>query len=370
LSILYFIEPVKNRDFGGVAEVAYNLPKALAKKIGVTYFPAFVRGRSYAASLLARARVFRSLALKDFDIVHFNVIPGWINGRYMLFKFAKISGTSTILIIHGIIQREYILYGWGTMTDPSVRRFWLNSYKSLASTLRCCKIADKIVTYSEFMRTSIVTWYGVNHDKIAVIPNGVDVRKFSECNSELSLEGDPAILYLGDLAKGSDSVIQATARLRSELPKMRLHLVGLATPWRAALERLAKKEDVEKHVVFHGFVSPEKTPQYYKAADICVFPSRRDIEIPAGITLLEAMASGTPVIASNRGGTPEIISHGKNGILFEPEDADALPKAILALHQDSESRKTISHNALKTVAKYSWEKIAEKYVSLYKHLRK
>ena len=347
-------------------KVGYSLPKALANKIGVTYFPAFVRGRKYATSLL---NVFRSLAVKDFDIVHFNVVPSWINGRYMLFNSAKISGASTILIIHGIIQKERILYDWRTMFDPSVRRFGLNSYKGLASILRFCKIADKIVTYSEFMRTSIVTWYGVNRDKIAVIPNGVEVRRFSDCDSELTLEGDPAILYLGDLGKGSDVLIQAAAKLRSELPKMRLHLVGWSTPYRAALERMAKEEEVEKHVVFHGFVLPEKIPQYYKAADICVFPSRRDIEIPAGMTLLEAMASGTPVVASNRGGTSEIISHGENGILFEPDDADALPKAILALHQDSGLKKTISHNAFKTATKYGWEKIAEKYISLYKHLR-
>jgi glycosyltransferase involved in cell wall biosynthesis len=134
---------------------------------------------------------------------------------------------------------------------------------------------------------------------------------------------------------------------------------------KTGLELLAKKKDVEKHVVFHGYVVPEKIPQYYKAADICVFPSRRD---PAGITLLEAMASGTPVIASNRGGGPEIVSNGENGLLFEPQDADALPRAILALHQDSELRKAISHNALKTVAKYSWEEIAERYISLYNRL--
>jgi glycosyltransferase involved in cell wall biosynthesis len=295
--------------------------------------------------------------MKNFDIVHFNVTPGWASGGYLLFKHAKISGASTILNIHGIIPVEHMF------DDLRNRWFKLTSYEGLSSTLRYCRLVDRIVTYSEFMRTNIMTWYRVNRDKIAVIPNGVDVRKFSECDSELLLEGDPAILCLGKLSKfkSPDLLIQAIARLRSELPKMKLHLVGDGD--KTALEWLAKKEEVERHVTFHGYVAPEKTPEYYKAADVCVFPSRRD---SAGITLLEAMASGTPVIASNRGGTPEIISSGENGILFEPEDADALPKGILALHQDSELRKTISYNALKTVAKYSWENIAEKYISLYK----
>jgi glycosyltransferase involved in cell wall biosynthesis len=249
------------------------------------------------------------------------------------------------------------------LDDLKPKWFRLTTYEDLSTTLQYCRIADKIATYSEFMRTNIVTWYGVNRNKIAVIPNGVDVRKFSECDSELLLDGDPAILCLGKLTnfKSPDLPIQAIARLRSELPKIKLHIVGDGD--KTTLELLAKKEKVEKQVVFHGYVGPEKTPQYYKAADVCVFPSRRD---SAGITLLEAMSSGTPVIASDRGGTPEIISSGENGLLFQPEDADALPKAILALHQDSELRKTISRNALKTAAKYSWENIAEKYISLYK----
>jgi glycosyltransferase involved in cell wall biosynthesis len=134
----------------------------------------------------------------------------------------------------------------------------------------------------------------------------------------------------------------------------------------ATLKLLAIEKGVETHVVFHGSVAPEKTPAYYKAADFCVFPSKRD---SAGITLLEAMASGTAVIASNRGGTPEIVGHGKNGMLFEPDNTDTLLKAVLALHQSPKLRKTISRNALKTITEYSWEKIAKKYISLYQILR-
>jgi glycosyltransferase involved in cell wall biosynthesis len=183
LNVLYFIKP-KSGFTGGVTNVAYNLPKALARRVQVTYFPAFIPERSYVVN---RLKVFRSLAMKDFDIVHFNVVPNWIHGGYMLIRYAKIGGASTLLSIHGIIQIE------GMYDD------YLGT-KRLSRTLRCCKVADRIVTYSEFMRTNIVTWYRVNRDKIAVIPNGVDVKKFSECDEELLLEGDPAVLYLGYLS--------------------------------------------------------------------------------------------------------------------------------------------------------------------------
>ena len=356
LNVLYYQEQLYP-FFGGVANVAYHLTRALADKVRITCYPKFIPRRRYAVELL---NVYSSLAMKDFDIVHFNVTPIWINGSYMLLGLAKTTGATTILNIHGIIQVENII------ENPTNRRVRSTSYKGLSNALRSCKLVDKIVTYSEFMRNNIASWYGVNRDKIAVIPNGVDLKKFCEYTSERFLEGDPAILYLGALLnfKSPDLLIHAIAKLRSELPNMKLHLVGPGD--KTPLELLAKKKDVEKHVVFHRYVGSGTVPRYYKSADFCVFPSRRD---SFGITLLEAMASGTPVIASNRGGTPEIISSGENGVLFAPEDADALPKAILALSQDSDLRKRISHNALKTVTKYSWENIADKYVSLYKCLR-
>lgn len=334
--------------YGGVTNVACNLPRALAKNVLITYFPDFVAERNYAINLL---NVYRRLVIRDFDVVHFNIPPTWTEGGYGLCKFAEMSHASTILSIHGIIQLEHVLY----RTEKN---------KGLSRTLRYCKMVNKIVTYSEFMRNRIVTWYRVNRDKIAVIPNGVDVNKFSDCKNELLLDGDPAILYLGHLSKSADILIQAISKIRSELPKLKLHLVGGGDI--TALKLLASKKGVDTHVVFHGSITHEKTPSYYKAADFFVFPS---VYTPAGITILEAMASGTAVIASNRGGTQEIISNDKDGVLFEPNDDEALPKAILALQQDSKLRKTISRNALKTVTKYNWENIAKKYISLYQSLQ-
>jgi glycosyltransferase involved in cell wall biosynthesis len=271
------------------------------------------------------------------------------------------TGAPTIVNIHGVSQVEYIL------DYPDTRKNRSILYRGVAAVLRSCKQADKIVTFSEFMRNQIVTWYGVRREKIAVIPNGVDLKRFSKPVSKQRLEGDPAILYFGYLSrlKGVDLLINAISRLEKKLPNLKLHLVGHSGDM-ASFELLAKKEHVEKAVVFHGYADPEAAPSYYKSADFCVFPGRWNF----GLTLLEAMASGTPVITSNRGGTQEIISDGEDGLLFEPDDADALPKSILALSQDSDLRKRLSSNALKTVANYSWENIASKYVSLYKDLIK
>ena len=351
MNVLYFMEPKTNQSFGGVTTVAYNLPRALAKKIAIKYYPVFAPNIRHATSLL---NIYRRLITREFDVVHFNVSPAWTQGGYSLFKLADITDTSTILNIHGIIQLEYSLYGFekGSLNNLLLR------------IVRCCKIVDKIVTYSEFMRRRIITWYRVNPDKIVIIPNGVNISRFAESKSKLFLEGDPAILYLGHLSKSVDLLINAVSAIRSELPELKLHIVGNGDI--AALKLFAKKKRVENRVVFHGPIASEETPIYYKAADFFVFPSAHT---PAGITILEAMASGTAVIASNKGGTQEIITSGENGILFDPNNVASLPKAILAMHHNLKLRRRISQNALKTVKAYGWENIAEKYIYLYKSLR-
>jgi glycosyltransferase involved in cell wall biosynthesis len=344
---------------GGVSMVAYNLTKALAKEVAITYFPSYnVSPRSYAVNLL---KVYGRFARRSFKIIHFNFNPVWNNGSYMLLRLANFTGAATLMNIHGIIQVEYMI------DRRPGKKFRSAIEKTLIDTLRACKSVDQIVTYSEFMRNQIATWYGVNPEKIKVIPNGVNLKKFSNCTGKLFLEGDPAILYVGYLSKfkSVDLLICAISKLHSRLPNMKLHIVGHGN--QTGLELLAKKKQVEKIVVFHGQADPETVPLYYRSADFCVFPSTRD---SAGLTLLEAMASGAPVIASNRGGTPEIITQHKNGILFEPDDANALPEAILSLSQDPELRKKLSSNAMKTVENYSWEKIGEKYISLYNYLSK
>jgi glycosyltransferase involved in cell wall biosynthesis len=352
---LYYIEP--KPVTGGIGNVAYYLPKALAKKVKTSYFPRFVPRKSFLKNLL---NVYRKFMMKEFDIVHFNVVPSWGNGSSMLLKFAKRRGAHTVLNIHGIIPLEVKLEpALGPI--PSMKLF---------STLTSCNLVDRIVVNSEYMRNKVVIWYNINWNKIVVIPHGVDLSIFHERYEKLELDGDPAILYVGNIGKlkGVDVLIQAVAKLRPELPNVKLHLVGYAQVKYSQLldfQLLAKKEGIQKHVVFHGWVAHSMIPRFYNSADFCVFPSRHE---SFGLGILEAMASGTPIIASNMGFFREILSNGKNGILFKSGDVDALSKAILILHQDLGLRKKISHNASRTIMEYRWENIAERYVSLYRRL--
>ena len=351
MNILYYGEPNIARG-GGVGSVAYYLPKALKKKVGVTYLSGIASNRAFPETYL---NVFKKFVKREFDIIHFNADPTWKNGSATLLRFAKLRQARTVLNIHGIPQLERKAEKWREsvpFTD------WL-------STLSYCNLADRIVVNSEFMRTNVVSWYRLNRDKVEVIPNGVNLKMFTENNDRVLLEGDPSILYVGHLSrlKGVDILIRAVAKLSIDMPNMKLHLVGNGNaPCFAAL---SKKERIEKYVIFHNWAEPSKIPSYYKSADICVFPSRHE---GFGIVILEAMASGIPVIASDIPSFREIVSDGIDGRLFKSQDVDSLSKEVVALYRDPIIRKELTHNALNKVTKYGWEKIAEKYISLYKHL--
>ena len=320
--------------------------------MGVTHLSGITSNKDFPEIYL---NAFSKFVKKEFDIIHFNADPTWKNGSAMLLRFAKLRQARTVLNIHGIPQLERRAEQWHESV-PFID--WM-------STLSYCNLADRIVVNSEFMRNNVVVWYRLNRDKVVVIPNGVDLKMFTESNGRILLEGDPSVLYVGHLSglKGVDILIRAVAKLRSELPNIKLHLVGNGNaPCFAAL---SKKEGIEKYVIFHNWAKQSLIPSYYKSADICVFPSRHE---GFGIVILEAMASGIPVIASDIPSFREIISNGTDGRLFKSQDVDALSKEVIALYHDPYLRKELTHNAFEKVTKYSWEKIAEKYISLYKYL--
>jgi len=148
-----------------------------------------------------------------------------------------------------------------------------------------------------------------------------------------------------------------------ELPDLRLHLVGHGEI--SEYQKMAKGLGIEKFVVFHGKVSHNEVPLYFRSADFCVFPSRHE-GFP--LVVLEAMASGLPIIASNIPIFREVLNKGERGVLFETGSPIALSNSVITLYRDSELRNRILKAALGLVPNYSWEHISEKYISLYNHL--
>lgn len=352
MNVLYYQQ--SRSTSGGVGNVGFELPKALATKVNVTYFPFF----AFEKDLLARRLgIYGNLLDGKFDIIHFNILPVWFTPMWTLARLSKNMHCRTVLNVHGFIPLEHQFY-------PAKRSIFDNI--SLAHVQKVYQFVDKIVVNSRYMFNKIVNYYKIDPGKIVIIPNGVTLERFSGWNKSCRLAGFPSILYVGGLREGKrvDILIRALVGLKSEHPKVKLHIVGTGSSL-SYLKALSVQEGMERDVIFWGQADYFSIPKFYKGADICVFPSRHEA---FGIVILEAMASGKPVVASNGGAIPETISDGENGILVKPDDPDALAESILTLLRNDTLRNRLSRNALKTATNYSWDNIAEKYISLYKHL--
>jgi glycosyltransferase involved in cell wall biosynthesis len=278
----------------GVSTFTKYLLNSLENEIGVSYFP----HPHNANSIKSLIKVYSKFAAGKYDVVHFLANPNYSNSSAFMLKLSRIKTLPTLLNIHGMLNVEGMLNG---------RSFDVISH-DLTKNLIMYKIASKLVVNSVFMKDNVCNLYGVNPDKVAVIPNGVDLEKFRNYNQRVKLEGDPSILFLGFVSKlkGIDILINAVAKLRFDLPNLKLHVVGHGEEMRESSMQLVKHLGIDNSVVFHGAADPSMVPAYYKSADIFVHPSRFE---GFGITILEAMASGVPIVASDISSFSEILSN-------------------------------------------------------------
>ena len=202
-----------------------------------------------------------------------------------------------------------------------------------------------------------------DEDKISVIPLGVDTELFRPANKNRAKE-EFEILFTGSLypLKGVEYLIKSMKYVVSEEEKVKLRIVGEG-PEKERLRFLVDKLGLKNKVIFEGFVSHDKIVKYYQNCDVFCFLTLGE---PFGIAILEAMACGKPVIASNRGGPAEIVKDAETGFLVNPKDVRLVAERIIQLIKDTKLRKKMGEKARRTaVEKYSLEKISEKYYRLY-----
>jgi D-inositol-3-phosphate glycosyltransferase len=201
---------------------------------------------------------------------------------------------------------------------------------------------------------------------ISTIPFGVDTDVFKPARLEERRE-ECEILYAGSLypLKGVHDLIRAIAEVRKHGLKADLTIVGEGQQ-KEALTALTRALGIEEHVKFEGFVPYSNMPSYYKRSDIFCFPTLGE---PFGKAVIEAMACGKPVIATNAGGSAEIIQDKIDGILVPPSNPEAIALQITRLIEDKNERRRLGERARETaVNRFSWSTIAEKYHQLYSRL--
>ncbi|MCL5784561.1 MAG: glycosyltransferase [Patescibacteria group bacterium] len=229
-------------------------------------------------------------------------------------------------------------------------------------------------------REDMINYYNANPDKITIIPAGFDPNEFYPidkllCRMVLDLNPkEPIILQLGRVIKrkGIDNVIAVLPILRRKFRvKAKLLIVGgdsdvpnaRLTPEIRRLRRIARQEKVEDCVRFVGRRGRETLKYFYNAAD--VFTTTPWYE-PFGITPLEAMACGTPVVGSNVGGIKYTVLDGKTGYLVPPNDAESLAQKLADIFKNRKIANFFKENGLKRVNNaFTWEKIASSISQVY-----
>ncbi len=205
-----------------------------------------------------------------------------------------------------------------------------------------------------------------DEEKIITIPLGVDTALFKPPKTQFQKK-NPEILFAGYLykLKGAEYLLKATQLIAKKHKNVKLRIVGNG-PDKPRLMKLTETLKIEDKTIFEGEVPHTEIPKYYQQCDIFCFPTLGE---PFGKAIIEAMACAKPVIASNIGGPTEIIQNQKTGLLVPPAQPKILATKILELLDNETKMKNMGTNARKTaIEKYSWEKISEKYHSLYKTL--
>jgi len=206
----------------------------------------------------------------------------------------------------------------------------------------------------------------VDEEKMSVIPFGVDTEAFKPIKEEQPQE-ELRMLYAGSLyaLKGLPYLLKALANVKKFGLRANLIIIGEGEQ-KEALVALAKALDIAKEVKFEGRVPYSSMPKYYNHCDVFCYPTLGE---PFGKAVIEAMASGKPVIATNIGGPAEIIQNGVDGILVPAANSEAIAVQVDRLMRNENERRRIGKNARETAVRhYSWVKIAEKYHQLYSEL--
>ena len=211
---------------------------------------------------------------------------------------------------------------------------------------------------------------------VQVIPMGVDLKLFSSPSAaavvrkKYSVKGK-MLLFVGRLAekKGVTYLITAMKSILQDFPGCKLIIVGDG-PEKAALMQQSQQLGLSGSIIFTGSVPNSSLPSFYKAADVFILPSIVDSKGDTeglGVVLLEAMAAGVPVVASNVGGIPDILIRNRTGLLVEQKDPDALAAAVIRLVENRFLAVKLAVAAKEHVRKnYSWELVSGRFAGLLK----
>lgn len=277
-----------------------------------------------------------------YDVIHLNG-PICPNLSYFALKYSNARNIATFHTASEKVQ------GFGSTVFKAVFR---NVYE---------KIDVKIAVSESARRTNEFYIPGKYH----IVSPGVDIKRFTPEGQDFASMRGNTLLFVGrmDSRKGLHRLINAFAIVKRKINDARLIVVGHG-PLYGKYVRMVARANIAGCVCFEGRCSNEMLPKYFRSAAVYTSPAVGRESF--GIVLIEAMASGTPVIVSNIAGYNRVIENGRNGLLVDTADAPAYAEGIVKLMKDSSmKRRIIAHGLRDVQTKYSWDTVARKIQRLY-----
>lgn len=326
------------------------------------YIPQFVDGIKYFACEKGI----------EYDVIHSHY---WMSGIAAAALSAAWGGTPIVHMFHTLGEMKNRI---ARTDDEREGEYRIEGEKQVLRRV------DRVIASTIAEVTQLRFLYKANASKLVVIPPGVDVSHFypipaDEAKMYVGLKPeDRMVLFVGRIEplKGLDTLIEAMSNLQLE-EKRRVHLAIIggdpaASPREmsgemARLQKLCDDLSVGQTVVFLGKRDQDKLPYYYSAAELVVMPSHYE---SFGMVALEAMACGTPVVASEVGGLAYLVKDGETGFTIPDQEPDTLCEKISWLLNDHELHASMSQRAVEYAQDYAWEKIAKQIVDVYNGLVK
>ena len=326
-----------------------------------TYIPEFVKG----------IKAFANEKGIRYDIIHSHY---WMSGLAAAALSDHWDGAPIIHMFHTLGEMKNRI---ARSEEEREGEYRINGEKQVL------RRADRIVVATLAELTQLRFLYKAEQNKMVIIPPGVDVSHFypipsDEAKLYVGLKPDARmILFVGRIEplKGVDTLIQAMACLQLKEASKPVHLAIIGgdpsaspeemTAEMARLQKLCDDLGLDQTVVFLGKRDQDRLPYYYSAAEVLVMPSHYE---SFGMVALEAMACGTPVIASEVGGLAYLVRDGETGFTIPAEEPDTLCEKLTWLLNDPDLHEKMSSQAAEYAQDYAWEKIAAQIVDVYREL--
>lgn len=310
-----------------------------------------VYGKTLYDEVIRYGMKAQKLARKlDFDIIHAHE---WLSFAAGL-AAKRVSGKPLVVHVHAT---EFDRSGWQGV-NPQVYNLEKEAFEQ----------ADCIIAVSQYTKNIIVDHYGIRADKIFVVHNGITPEEAQGPSNEpnileLKRKGNKMVLFVGRLTlhKGPDFFLRAAQKVVQYIPNVIFVIAGSGEMEHQLINEVAALGIGDK-VFFTGFLRGDELKRLYKSADLCVFPS---ISEPFGLTTLESLINGTPVLVSKQSGVSEILSHTLKADFW---DVDDIVDKILAVLQYGPLMESLSKNGNREANGITWKKAAEKCIAVYKRM--